>query len=68
MNIYKELMRRTREGRDTRRVRCYVCKKVLFKDQSLYVGNDLYRHPACHAGSQSWLEHRKKSSLYQYFS
>ncbi len=33
---------------------CYVCNKKI-KNNPIYIGNGMYRHIRCHAGSKKWL-------------
>ncbi len=49
-------------------VECYVCQKKLIRSTATYIGNGIYRHANCCAGSISWLKHRKSSPNYDIFT
>lgn len=50
---------------------CYVCKRMIQK-KPIYIGNEIYRHKRCEAGSQKWMKIQRRktknrSELYDYF-
>jgi len=47
--------------------RCYVCDGLVQQDASQYIGNGLYRHHNCYAGSPQWMKYRKDSPLHKFF-
>lgn len=70
--LYKQYKEDLHYGKKTkyvivRPVTCYVCGRKLPKAISVYIGQDIYRHSECEAGSASWLRHRKKSLMYEFF-
>jgi hypothetical protein len=50
--------------------KCYVCERYVNEEKAQYIGDGLYRHKTCHAGSPRWMKsNRGKGSPYRkYFT
>lgn len=45
---------------------CYVCNKEI-KRNSVYIGQNLYRHTRCHPGSRKWMKWAKNKKEHRWF-